>query len=87
VGLGIEHEINTVSSLGFDVTAGQQANQDFPDQPEIERLDATVVYSYALTELINADFGYRYSKRREDPQDADANAFFVQFGRTFETRP
>lgn len=86
-GIGLTREINTVSSLGLDFQVAQQANQDFPAAPEVERFDASVTYSYALTEVVSADLGYRYSQRREDPEDATGNAVFVQIGRTFETRP
>jgi opacity protein-like surface antigen len=86
-GIGLTREINTVSSLGLDFQVAQQANQDFPAAAEIERFDASMTYSYALTEVVSADLGYRYSQRREDPQDATGNAVFVQIGRTFETRP
>ena len=86
-GIGLIRELTPVSTLGLDLQVAQQANQDNPAAPEIERFDASVTYSYALTEVVSADLGYRYSQRREDPEDATGNAVFIQIGRTFETRP
>ena len=86
-GIGLTRELTPVSSLGLDFQVAQQSNQDNPAAAEVERFDASVTYSYALTEVMSADLGYRYSQRREDPEDATGNAVFVQIGRTFETRP
>ena len=85
-GIGIEHEINRVSQLEFDVNVARQEDLD-TDDPDIDRLNFTATYSYALTEVVSANVGYRFRKRDEDPESATSNAVFLEVGRTFSTRP
>lgn len=92
-GIGIEHEINRVSQLEFDVNLARQEDLDTTD-PDFDRLNFTATYSYALTEAVSANVGYRYRKRDEksdaqnpDVERADSNAVFLEIGRAFSTRP
>ncbi len=84
--IGLEHEINTVSGLGFDVALARQENLD-TDEPDVDRLSFTAAYTYALTEAVSANVGYRFSALEEDPDSATSNAVFFEVARTFETRP
>ncbi|MGH9270615.1 MAG: hypothetical protein ACRDZ2_05015, partial [Ilumatobacteraceae bacterium] len=85
-GIGLVHEINTVSQLAFDVTLARQEELD-TDDPDTDRLNFTATYSRALTEVVSANVGYRFRSRDEDPESADSNAVFVELGRSFVTRP
>jgi hypothetical protein len=84
--IGLDREINELSALGFDLALAKQENLD-TDEPDVERLEFTAAYSYALTEVVTASLGYRFRARNEDPEEATGNAVFVEIGRTFETRP
>ena len=86
-GFGLLHDINSVSSLSVDFAVARQENQDDPAQADIDRFDATAVYTYEFTEVVSADVGYRFRSRKQDPADAQSNAVFFQIGRTFETLP
>lgn len=85
-GIGLEHEINRVSQLDFNVNVARQEDLD-SDDPDTDRLNFTAAYSYALTEVVSANVGYRFRKRDEDPDSAHSNAVFLEIGRTFATRP
>jgi hypothetical protein len=85
-GIGLTHEINQVSSLEFDVNLAKQQNFD-SDEADIDRLNFVATYSYALTELVTANVGYRFRSRDQDPESATSNAVFVEIGRLFETSP
>ncbi len=85
-GIGLEHEINRVSQLDFNVNVARQEDLD-SDDPDTDRLNFTAAYSYALTEVVSANLGYRFRKRDEDPDSAHSNAVFLEIGRTFSTRP
>ncbi len=82
-GIGLSREINSLSSLRFDVAYGLQVNQDV-DSADINRADFTATYSRALTEVVFADIGYRF-RWRDDDDSATSNAVFVSLGRSFET--
>lgn len=84
--IGLDREINELSAFEFDLAVARQENID-TDEPDVERLDFTAAYSYALTEVVTASLGYRFRARNEDPEEARGNAVFVEIGRTFETRP
>lgn len=84
--IGLTREINTVSQFDFDVAAARQENLDTAER-DTDRLDFTATYSYALTEAVSANVGYRFRARDRDPESATSNAVFVEIGRTFETRP
>ena len=57
------------------------------EEPDIDRTTVTASYSYALTEVVDLDIGYRYRSRDEEPDSAQSHAVFFQIGRTFETSP
>ena len=42
-------------------------------------------YGYDLTDAIDADIGYRFRNRIEDPEDADSHRVYFVLGRDFET--
>lgn len=92
--IGLDHEINTVSGLGFDVTLARRENLD-TDEPDSDRLSFTAAYSRDLTEAVSANVGYRFSALEEnadggadeDLESATSNAVFFEIARTFETRP
>ena len=86
-GLGLLHEINTVSSLELDLAAAYQVDQTAPFGDDVTRYDLTAVYSRAITETVSASLGYRFRAREEGPEEATSNAVFVTIGRSFETRP
>lgn len=85
-GIGIEHEINTVSRLGFDVNAARQENLD-TNEPDTDRMNFSAVYTRDLTEVVSASLGYRYRLLDEEPNRASGNIFFVEIGRSFATGP
>ena len=84
-GIGLTHDLNTVSSLAFDASYAIQVNEDDADDPDIDRTDLTASYIYSLTETVSAQVGYGYRNRIEDPEDADSHRFFVVIGKSFET--
>lgn len=84
--IGLDHEINSVSGLEFDVSLARQEDLD-TDDPDTDRVNFTAAYNYALTEVVEASVGYRFRSRDEDPDSATSNSVFVEIGRTFETRP
>ena len=85
--VGLVREINTVSELAFDVYVARQEDLD-TDDPDTDRLNFTATYSYALTEVVSANVGYRFRKRDEGADDnADSNAVFFEIGRSFASRP
>lgn len=83
-GIGLTHTINTISSLGFNFAYGLQANQDDPEEPDINRADFSAIYSRSLTEAVFANVGYKYRWRDQD-ESASSNAIFFTVGRAFET--
>jgi hypothetical protein len=83
--IGLIRDINTVSRVGLDFAYATQANQDDPDEPDIDRTDFTATYAYDFTPAITAELGYGYRNRIEDPEDADSHRLFFVIGRTFET--
>lgn len=89
-GIGVERDINTVSTLGLDFAFAQQTREDdedaATDAADVSRLDASATYSYALTEVVDLDVGYNF-RNREDEGSATSHAVFVEIGRSFETRP
>jgi len=84
--IGLQREINTVSQLGFNVSAARQENLD-TDEADTDRLNFTATYSRNLTEVVSANVGYRFRSRDQDPESADSNAVFFEIARSFETRP
>ena len=84
-GIGLTHEITTVSSLAFDASYATQADEDDPDEPDIDRTDLTASYIHSLTETVSAQIGYGFQHRVEDPEDATSNSVFLIIGKTFET--
>jgi hypothetical protein len=84
-GLGLVHEINTVSRLEFDAAYAQQVDEDDLDEPKIDRTTLGASYVYDLTETVSAELGYAFVQRVEDPEEATSNRFFVVLGKTFET--
>jgi hypothetical protein len=84
-GIGLVHEINTVSRLEFDASYAQQVNEDDPDEPKIDRTTLAASYVYDLTETVSAELGYGLTRRVEDPDEATSNRFFVVIGKTFAT--
>ena len=84
--IGLEHEINRVSGVSFDVNVARQEDLDTND-PDTNRLNFIATYSRALTEVVSANVGYRFRARDEDPASATSNAVFLEIGRSFVTRP
>ena len=84
-GIGITHELTTVSSLAFDASYVTQVDEDDPDEPNIHRTDFTASYIHALTASVSAEIGYGFRHRVEDPDDATSNRVFLVIGKTFET--
>ena len=76
-GIGLTHEITTVSSLAFDSSVATQANEDNPDEPDIDRTELTAVYIHSLTETVSAHIGYRFRSRQQDPEDATEQRVFL----------
>ena len=90
VGIGLVRELTTVSSIGLDFRYATQVDvDDGPGavDPDINRTDFTATYSHAITETVDADIGYSYRTRSEEPTDASSNAVFFQIGKTLSTRP
>jgi len=85
-GLGILHEINTVSALEFDLTAARQVDETAPFQPDTTRYGFEAVYSRAITEVVSANLGYRFRSFDQEPDEATSNAVFFQIGRSFASR-
>ena len=84
-GIGLTHEITTVSSLAFDASYATQADEDNPAEPDIDRTELTASYIHSLTETVSAQIGYGFQHRVEDPEDATSNRVFLIIGKTFET--
>jgi hypothetical protein len=84
-GIGLSHDLNTVSRLEFDASYAVQVDEDDPDEPNIDRTDLTASYIYDVTQTVSAELGYGYRHRIEDPEDANSHRLFVVIGRTFET--
>jgi hypothetical protein len=84
-GIGLVHDINTVSRLEFDAAYAQQVDEDDPAEPKIDRTTVGASYIYDLTETVSAELGYGLTHRVEDPDEATSNRFFVVIGKTFET--
>jgi opacity protein-like surface antigen len=88
--VGLVRDINAVSSLGLDFAWAVQEDvedvADLPGEPDIHRTNVTATYSYALTEQVSADVGYRFRQREEDPDNAVSHAVFIELGRSFATR-
>jgi len=89
--VGVQRDINAVSSVGLDLAYAIQVDVDdingLPPDPDIHRTNITARYSHDLTDSISADIGYRYRSREESPQDAQSHAVFFEIGKTFETQP
>lgn len=85
-GFGLTQELTAASRLRFDFTVAQQENLDNPNDPDVDRIDATATYTHALTPDIGADLGYRIRKREEGVEDATSHAVFFQISRAFQTR-
>lgn len=83
--IGLTREINLVSSVGLDLGYAVQQNQDNPDEPDIERTDLTLSYIHALAANVDAEIGYGFRNRIEDPEDADSHRVFFVIGRDFAT--
>ena len=83
--LGLVREINSVSRVGLDFEYATQENQDDPTEPDIDRTDVTVSYGYDITDAIDAEIGYRFRNRIEDPEDADSHRVYFVLGRDFVT--
>ena len=90
IAVGLVRDINAVSSIGLDFAFAVQEDVEdvagLPTEPDIHRTNVTAVYSYALTEQVSADVGYRFRQRTEDPEDATSHAVFIELGRSFATR-
>jgi hypothetical protein len=84
-GIGLDHDLNSVSRLNFDASYAVQVNEDNKDEPNIDRTDFTASYVYDVTRTVSAELGYGYRHRIEDPEDADSHRLFVVIGKTFET--
>lgn len=84
-GIGFDHELNNVSSIGLDASYATQQNQDNPNDPDIDRTDFVASYTYDFTEAVSAEIGYGYRHRIEDPEDANSHRLFLVFGRSFQT--
>jgi hypothetical protein len=83
-GIGLSHDINNVSSLGFNAAYGLQVNQDIDDAPDVQRADFSAVYSRNITQDVFANVGYQFRWREED-ETATSNSVFFTVGRNFTT--
>ena len=62
--IGLDHEINSVSSIGLDFGWATQVNLDDTAEPDITRTDVILSYAYDITATVNAEVGYSYQTRR-----------------------
>ncbi len=86
-GIGVLHEINTISSLQLDATAARQVDETAPFQPDTTRVSVAAVYTRDITQTVSASLGYRFRTYDQEPEEATSNAVFVQLGKTFASRP
>ena len=88
-GIGVNHEINSLSGWGIDLATSNQNNVDDPSVSDINYLALTARYNYALTEDVAATLGYRLRYRDAGSGDgsAQSNSIFVSFGRSWSRRP
>ena len=84
-GIGLTHDINTLSSVGLDFSYATQVDLDNPDLPNIDRADLTVSYSYDFTEAVSGEIGYSFRNLSEDPTNATSNRVYFVIGRDFVT--
>ena len=70
-GIGLTHEITTVSSLAFDASYATQVDEDDPDEPDIDRTDLTASYIHSLTETVSAQIGYGFQPPGRGPRGRD----------------
>jgi hypothetical protein len=82
-GIGLERDINTVSSIGLNAAWAQQVDLE-GDDDDIKRTTLTARYTREITEAVVAQVGYSYRSRDRDGS-ADSNEVFLVIGRTFET--
>lgn len=83
--IGLDHDINSVSGVGLDFGWAHQVSLEDDDEPDITRTDLVLSYNYDITATINAEVGYNYQTRKDDPVDANSHRVFVVLGKTFET--
>lgn len=83
--IGIEHDINTISTVALDLSYAHQKNLDNDNIADIDRAGLTASYLYDLTSTVTAEIGYSYRSRVQDPEDADSHSIFVSIGRSFQT--
>ena len=86
LGIGVEREINSLSSWGIDLTGRNQIDTENPDVADLDQIDATARYTRDLTQDVSATLGYRLRLQTEDGS-AQSNAVFVTFGRSWSRRP
>lgn len=86
-GVGLTHEINEVSLIEFDASAAWQVDETAPFEADTTRYSFSAIYSYALTETVDARLGYTFRTFEQDPDDATGNIVFVQIGKSFASRP
>ena len=84
--IGLDREINSVSSIGLDFGWATQIDLDEDsDEPDITRTDVILSYAYDITATVNAEVGYNYQTRDEDPVNADSHRVYLLLGKTFAT--
>jgi len=86
IGIGLEREINSLSSWGIDIGGRNEVDAENSEIAAIDRIDATARYTRALTQDVSATLGYRLGLQTEDGS-AQSNAVFVTFGRSWSRRP
>jgi len=83
--IGVDHEINSVSSIGLDFGWATQVDLDDTGAPDITRTDVILSYAYDITATVNAEVGYNYQTRDEDPVNAVSHRVYLLLGKTFAT--
>lgn len=86
-GLSLSQDLTRLStlSLELDLAAQEAVDDDGTDQ---QRVLASLVYSYRLTEDWNLNAGYRYRSSRETGEDPTIrNEVFANIARRFTLRP
>ena len=86
-GIGVNHQINTLSQFSFNFAAARQVNKDIPTEADITRVDFSATYTYNVTEAVSTSLGYALRVLDESPDNATSNAVFFTVARAFETQP
>lgn len=83
VGVGWDHDINTVSTFGLNAAWAEQVDVE-GDDADLQRTTLTARYTQEITEAVTAQVGYSY-RSRDRNGSTDASEVFLVIGRSFET--